>query len=78
MYLVGIVTAPGAAAAIDERIAAVRDATDRWLARRRYYNFAERDVDPVSFYAQGDYGRLVAIRDEVDPDGLFLAKHTIV
>ena len=78
VYLVGIVTAPGAAAAIDERIAAVRDATDRWLARRRYYNFAERDVDPVSFYAQGDYGRLVAIRDEVDPDGLFLAKHTIV
>ena len=55
-----------------------RGATEPWLARRRFYNFAERDVDPVSFYAQGDYGRLAAIREEVDPHGLFQAKHTIV
>ena len=56
----------------------VRAATEPWLARQRYYNFAERDVDPVSFYARGDYGRLAAIRDEVDPHGLVQAKHTIV
>jgi berberine-like enzyme len=56
----------------------VRDAVDPWLSRRRYYNFAERDVDPVSFYAHGDYGRLTAIRERVDPDALFQAKHTIV
>jgi FAD/FMN-containing dehydrogenase len=78
IYSVGIVSGAQAVAAIDERIAGLRNATERWLARRRYYNFAERDVDPVSFYAQGDYGRLTAIREEVDPNGLFQAKHTIV
>jgi len=78
MYSVGVVTGPDAVAAIDERLADVRAATEPWLARRRYFNFAEKDVDPVSFYAQGDYGRLTAIRDEVDPHGLFQAKHTIV
>ena len=71
-------TGAEAAVAIDERIAGLRGATEPWLARRRYYNFAERNVDPVSFYAQGDYGRLSAIREEVDPHGLFQAKHTIV
>ena len=78
MYSVGVVTGAEAAVAIDERIAGLRGATEPWLARRRYYNFAERNVDPVSFYAQGDYGRLTAIREEVDPHGLFQAKHTIV
>jgi FAD/FMN-containing dehydrogenase len=78
MYSVGVVTGPDAMARIDERLADVRAATEPWLSRRRYFNFAERDVDPVSFYAQGDYGRLTAIREEVDPHGLFQAKHTIV
>ena len=78
MYSLGIVMGPDAVARIDERLADVRAASEPWLSRRRYFNFAERDVDPVSFYAQGDYGRLTAIREEVDPHGLFQAKHTIV
>ena len=78
MYSLGIAMGPDAVARIDERLADVRAASEPWLSRRRYFNFAERDVDPVSFYAQGDYGRLTAIREEVDPHGLFQAKHTIV
>jgi dienelactone hydrolase len=78
MYSLGIAMSPDAVARIDERLADVRAASEPWLSRRRYFNFAERDVDPVSFYAQGDYGRLTAIREEVDPHGLFQAKHTIV
>lgn len=78
VYSLGIVLGPDAVVAIDERLADVRAATEPWLSRRRYFNFAERDVDPVSFYEQGDYGRLTAIREEVDPHGLFQAKHTIV
>jgi hypothetical protein len=78
IYSVGSVPSTDAAAAIDERIAVLRDATEAWLSRRRYFNLAERDVDPVSFYAQGDYARLSAIRERVDPYGLFQAKHTIV
>ena len=78
IYSLGIVTGPEAVGAIDERLGALRSATEPWLSRRRYFNFAERDVDPVSFYANGDYGRLTAIREEVDPHGLLQAKHTIV
>jgi FAD/FMN-containing dehydrogenase len=78
MYSIGIAAGPEAIGAIDERLGALRCATERWLSRRRYFNFAERDVDPVSFYANGDYGRLTAIREEVDPHGLLQAKHTIV
>jgi hypothetical protein len=78
MYAIGIVPGAEAVAAIDERLAALRSAAEPWLSRRRYFNFAERDVDPVSFYAHGDYGRLTAIREQVDPRGLFQAKHTIV
>lgn len=78
MYSLGSPTGPEAIDAIDERLGALRSATEPWLSRRRYFNFAERDVDPVSFYAHGDYGRLTAIREEVDPEGLLQAKHTIV
>jgi FAD/FMN-containing dehydrogenase len=78
MYSLGIAPGPDAAVAIDERLARLRAASERWLSPRRYFNFAERDVDPVSFYAHGAYGRLVAIREAYDPDGLFHAKHTIV
>ena len=78
VYSVAIVMGPESVAAIDRRLADLRVATEPWLSRRRYFNFAERDVDPVSFYAQGDYGRLTAVREEVDPHGLFQAKHTIV
>jgi UDP-N-acetylenolpyruvoylglucosamine reductase len=78
LYSVGIVMGPDALGAIDRRLADLRVATEPWLSRRRYFNFAERDVDPVSFYAQGDYGRLTAVREELDPHGLFQAKHTIV
>jgi FAD/FMN-containing dehydrogenase len=78
MYAVGIAPSPEAKTAIDGRLAALRGAAEPWLSSRRYFNFAERDVDPVSFYAHGDYGRLTAIREQVDPRGLFQAKHTIV
>jgi hypothetical protein len=78
VYSLGIASSRRAGVAIDERLAEVRDAADPWLSRRRYFNFAERDVDPVSFYAHGDYGRLTAIRERVDPAALFRAKHTIV
>ncbi|HET8743901.1 MAG TPA: FAD-binding protein [Gaiella sp.] len=78
MYSLGPAPGPEAVEAVDERIARVRTATEPWLARQRYHNFAERDVDPVSFYVEGDYRRLAEIRERVDPDGVFRAKHTIV
>jgi FAD/FMN-containing dehydrogenase len=78
LYATGVAPGPEAAAAVDRRLALLRTVTEPWRARQQYHNFAERDVDPVSFYVEGDYGRLARIRERVDPAGLFLAKHTIV
>lgn len=77
VYSVGVATSRQATAAIDKRIEALRAASEPWLSRRRYFNFAERDVDPVSFYSGGAYSRLAEIRAALDPNGLFRAKHTI-
>ena len=78
VYSIGIAPSAEAVSAVDEQVSRVRSATEPWLSRRRYHNFAERDVDPVSFYSQGAYGRLAQVREQVDPDSLFRAKHTIV
>jgi FAD/FMN-containing dehydrogenase len=78
LYAIGTAPTPEGVAAVDRQLALLRTATEPWLARQRYHNFAERDVDPVSFYVEGSYARLAQVRERVDPDGLFLAKHTIV
>jgi FAD binding domain/Berberine and berberine like len=78
MYSLGIAPVAEAVEAVDRQVAVLRTATEPWLARQRYHNFAERDVDPVSFYVEGNYGRLAQVRDRVDPDGVFQAKHTII
>ena len=46
-------------------------------SRSTYFNFAERDADASTLYPGGQYERLVEIRAEVDPDGVFRAKHPI-
>jgi FAD/FMN-containing dehydrogenase len=77
LYSVGIATGPEAVTAIDARIAAIRAAAGPWLSRRAYFNLSEREVDPSAFYPDGAYGRLTQIRADVDPDGVFRAKHAI-
>jgi FAD/FMN-containing dehydrogenase len=71
LYVVGVVTGPDAAAAIDERITSLRAATEPWRSRHAYPNFAEREVAPAAFYPDGVYERLLEIRRKVDPEGLF-------
>jgi FAD/FMN-containing dehydrogenase len=77
VYAVGVAMSPESTSAIDERIASVRSELAPWLSQRAYLNFAERRVDPSAFYPDGSYERLAEIRADVDPDGLFRAKHTI-
>jgi FAD/FMN-containing dehydrogenase len=76
-YAVGVAVSPDSASAIDERIASVRSELAPWLSRSAYLNFAERSVDPSTLYPEGSYERLAEIRADVDPDGLFRAKHAI-
>ena len=77
MYSVGMAPVPAAAAATDERIAAIRSAAEPWLSRSAYFNFAEAGVEGRSLYPGGAYDRLTEIRAEMDPDGVFQAKHAI-
>jgi FAD/FMN-containing dehydrogenase len=77
MYSVAMAPGPAIIPAVDERIAEIRGAAGPWLSRSTYFNFAERDADASTLYPGGNYARLVEIRAEVDPDGVFRAKHAI-
>jgi FAD/FMN-containing dehydrogenase len=77
MYSVAMVPSPEVVTAIDARIGELRAAVEPWLSRSAYFNFAERDVDARALYPEGVYERLAEIRAEVDPDGVFRAKHAI-
>jgi FAD/FMN-containing dehydrogenase len=52
-------------------------AMEPWANGRAYLNFAEQPMDVGTGYEPDDYARLLEVRAEVDPDGLFLANHTI-
>src|SRR6476646_6541504 len=77
MYSIGVAPVPAAARAAQERIAAIRSAAAPWLSRSAYFNFAEGAVEGGSLYPAGVYERLTEIRAELDPDGVFRAKHAI-
>ena len=77
MYSIGVAPVPAAAQAVQERIAAIRSAAAPWLSRSTYFNFAEGAVEGGSLYPAGTYERLTEIRAELDPDGVFRAKHAI-
>jgi FAD/FMN-containing dehydrogenase len=73
----GAAASADAAAAVDARLEALRSALSRWLSRSAYYHVAEPGVEPSSLYPEGTYDRLVRIRREMDPEGLFRTRHTI-
>jgi hypothetical protein len=77
MYSVGMAPVPEAEQATQQRISAVRAAAAPWLSRSSYFNFAEADVEGTSLFPAGAYERLTEIRAELDPDGVFRAKHAI-
>ena len=77
MYSVGVPMGPVTKDAIDSGVGDIRNALQPWLSQGTYFNFADTDVESSSLYPDGVFGRLAEIRAEVDPDGLFRARHTI-
>lgn len=55
----------------------VMEAMRAWHADGLYLNFVEEDCTVSRGYHPEDWARLVAIRDRVDPDGLFVANHPV-
>jgi FAD/FMN-containing dehydrogenase len=65
-------------AAAGERDAkAICAAMAPWSNDRLYLNFAEQATDTSRGYSPADYSRLVAVRESVDPNGLFVANHRV-
>jgi len=77
VYAVGAVTSQDAVASIDDRVDAIRSSLAPWLSGSAYFHFAERGVDKRALYPAGVYERLARVRADVDPEGLFRARHTI-
>jgi FAD/FMN-containing dehydrogenase len=48
-----------------------------WGAGRQYLNFVEEPIDAANGYRPENWTRLRAIRDAVDPDGVFHANHPV-
>lgn len=70
---VGLATDPGTRAKTEEDLARMLEAVDPWQAGRQYYNFAIAGSTCANCYSAEAVEALGAIRDEYDPEGLFLA-----
>lgn len=76
MFAVGMAPAPEAAAALGERIDAIKGALRRSDAGT-FLNFTEHRVNLSDAFTDSTYRRLQQARETMDPDGLFRANHEI-
>ncbi|MET3963439.1 FAD/FMN-containing dehydrogenase [Marmoricola sp. OAE513] len=75
--LLSVTPTPEIAAACDQALEGVLAGLAPHLGERLFLNFAERSVDPRLAFEPAAWDRLVAVRREVDPTGLFLANFAI-
>jgi FAD/FMN-containing dehydrogenase len=73
----GMAADPAYVAALEAQMALVGAAIAPYTSGKHYSNFAERAVDPASFYGEEAYARLQAVKAEVDPLELFRGNHEI-
>jgi hypothetical protein len=76
-FAVGMVMDPSVIPGIRAAFVAAREALDVVDNGAAYTNFAESPVEPEACFGERTLGRLREIRANVDPDGLFLANHSI-
>ena len=78
LFAVGIPMTPEVGAALHAALPKTLAAMAKWDAGTAYMNFAEsHGHDPASFYSPENYARLLRIKAEVDPTGLFRGNHAI-
>jgi FAD/FMN-containing dehydrogenase len=76
-FAAGIPMDPAVVAALEAQFAIVGSVLASQSSGNHYLNFAERPVDPVSFYGEQTYARLRRIKAEVDPLEIFRGNHEI-
>lgn len=77
VYAVGIAPTPEVAGAVRGRLSAVGDALASWRSERGYGNLAERPASTASLFTPDAYARLQEVKRRYDPDGRFVAAHTV-
>jgi FAD/FMN-containing dehydrogenase len=76
LFAVGVTPTPAAAGALRARFAEVVDALRPYEAGR-FFSFTEEATAAAGFYADDVLARLRAVKDAVDPSGVFQANHDI-
>jgi FAD/FMN-containing dehydrogenase len=76
-FAAGLAAGPELVTAHEAHLALLSDALAPHASGREYLNFAERPVDPVTFYGEETYARLRRVKAEVDPLELFRSNHDI-
>ncbi|MBO9524230.1 MAG: FAD-binding oxidoreductase [Nocardioidaceae bacterium] len=77
-FFLCVAPTPEAAAAGHTAIDQVLAALTPWEAEQRLFlNFADRPVEVSEAFGAASWGRLVAVKRDVDPGGVFLGNHAI-
>jgi FAD/FMN-containing dehydrogenase len=77
LFTCGIAATPEMGARAVADTTRVTDAMRPWANGREYLNFAEAKVDTSAAFDPAAWQRLRALRQSVDPGGLFVANHVI-
>jgi FAD binding domain-containing protein len=77
MYAVGATPIPELEGPVKAQVETLTSAMRPWQSRLDYLNFAETNRRPHTFWTEAAYGRLQAIKDDIDPDDLIRANHPV-
>jgi FAD/FMN-containing dehydrogenase len=77
MFAVGLALTPEQHGEVRAEAAAAREALLPHASGSEYLNFVEEDYDVSRAFSAESWRRLVQVKADVDPDGLFLANHQI-
>ena len=76
-FAVGMLMDPALAPPLRASFAAARRALDVVDSGGAYLNFAESPVEPEAIFGDRTLNRLREVRANVDPEGMFVANHSI-
>ena len=76
-FTFGLALDPEMAAAVEHHVELLFGKMAPWNSGRGYLNFVESRVDPRSIFPEATYDRLLEVKAQYDPSGVFLANHSL-
>jgi FAD/FMN-containing dehydrogenase len=77
IFTFGLALDPDMATAVEHHVEHLLGALAPWDSGRRYLNFTESRVEPRRIFPEASYDRLCEVKARYDPEGLFLANHSL-